>query len=460
MHLGKWMRSARNMQPNRHERSPVSLSSFRMGLLACLCAIVGCKQAGTGGEEPGNAEGGTTLTVWSHHGKPAEWEVIQQLVHTFNARQAETRVNLVEIPEADYDTQVQSAAASRDLPDVLEFDGPLLANYAWKGYLKPLDDILSPSLEADLLPSILKQGRYAGHLYAVAQFDSGLGLFANAEQLSDARVRVPKGIEDAWTVDEFDRALAALAGVEAARGGDGQVLDLKRDYRGEWWTFGFYPILLSAGADLINRDGYETAEGVLNSPQSVAALNQLQQWFIAGRVDPNTDGRAFVDERVAVSWVGHWEYPRYRKALGERLLLLPLPDFGHGPRTGMGSWAWGITRRCQNPDAAMQFLEFLLEPEQIAAITRANGAVPARRSVVESSELYNMGGPLHLYVEQLERIATPRPVTPAYPVITSAFQAALQSIMQGGDVTEALNRAVKIIDADIRQNEGYPTQNP
>ena len=107
----------------------------------------------------------------------------------------------------------------------------------------------------------------------------------------------------------------------------------------------------------------------------------------------------------------------------------------------------------------MTFIEFLLEPEQIAAITEANGAVPARRSVAAASDLYKPGGPLHLYAEQLEHTAVPRPVTPAYPVITSAFQAAMQSIIQGGDVAEALNRAVKVIDEDIRENDGYPTEN-
>jgi multiple sugar transport system substrate-binding protein len=72
------------------------------------------------------------------------------------------------------------------------------------------------------------------------------------------------------------------------------------------------------------------------------------------------------------------------------------------------------------------------------------------------SELYGEGGPLSLFVEQLETIAVPRPVTPAYPTITSAFTQALQNIANGSDIRKELNKAVEEIDRDIEYNDGYP----
>ena len=423
--------------------------------LGLLLLLVTCCNRRSGSEANG-PEARPTITVWAHHGKPEEWKTIQSQVKRFNASQTNVFAQLVEIAEANYDTQVQSAAASKQLPDVLEFDGPMLANYAWKGYLRPLDG-LAAEVRADLLPSLGQQGTYAGKLYAVGTFDSGLGLFANLRLLEQVKARIPTNIASAWTMAEFNELLAKLAAQEKQTGGDGQVLDLKRDYRGEWWTYGFYACLVSAGADLIDRAKYQSAGAVLNSPPAVAALTQMQQWFTAGYVDPNTDGRAFVDGKTAISWVGHWEYPRYRQAIGDLLVLLPLPDFGTGSRTGMGSWAWGVTRECRHPEAALRFIEFLLRPEEIEAIVRANGAVPARRSVIERSELYRAGGPLRLYAEQLNQSAVPRPVTPAYPVITSAFQEVMAKVIEGGDVKSALDGAVKTIDHDIRDNDGYAT---
>jgi multiple sugar transport system substrate-binding protein len=221
-------------------------------LLSLLLLLVTCCRRKTNSEA--NAAGGhSTITVWAHHGKPEEWKTIQEQVKRFNRTQTNVTANLVEIAEANYDTQVQSAAATGHLPDVMEFDGPMLANYAWKGYLKPLGG-LGAEVRTDLLPSIVQQGTYRGRLYAVGAFDSGPGLFADRRLLEQVGARVPTNVAGAWTLVEFNTMLAALAGNEKRSGGDGQVLDLKRDCRGEWWTYGFYASLVSAGADLLDRD--------------------------------------------------------------------------------------------------------------------------------------------------------------------------------------------------------------
>jgi len=143
--------------------------------------------------------------------------------------------------------------------------------------------------------------------------------------------------------------------------------------------------------------------------------------------------------------------------LGDDLLVLPLPDFGKGMRTGQGSWNWGITTSCKQPRAAWRFLEFLLQADEVLAMTRANGAVPATRAAIARSPLYQPGGPLHLYAEQLlGGYSVPRPQTPAYPIISSAFEQAFRDIQNGGDVQAALDRAVAVIDEDIRDNKAYP----
>ena len=424
-------------------------------LISLVLFQAGCGPRDQTGE---NTSGGTVavITVWAHHGKPAEWQTITDQVDRFNRTHQDIRAELIEIAESNYDTQVQSAAADRELPDVLEFDGPMLANYAWKGYLTPIGDELNPSLVTDLIESIKVQGTYADKLYAVGTFDSGLGLYADKSKLEETGARIPGNWQDAWTVDEWNSVLDALAKRESKTGGDGQVLDLKRDYRGEWWTYGFYPVLVSAGGDLIDREDYQSAAGVLTSTESVRALKHIRKWFDNGLVDPNTDGRAFIDRRVALSWVGHWEYPRYRKALGDDLVLLPLPDFGKGSTTGMGSWCWGISRSCSNRAAAITFLEFLLQPEEILAITEANGAVPATNTAIAQSADYQPGGPLHLFAAMLRHCAVPRPRTPAYPVITSAFQQAMLNIITGAPVEEELVQAARIIDRDIEEHDVYP----
>lgn len=420
-----------------------------MRSVAAALAILALACCDTGTE----ADGVATLDVWFHSGQPGERETIEAQVRRFNASQANVQVRLTMLPERSYNAQVQSAAAAGELPDLLEFDGPYLYNYVWQGKLVPLDDLLDRETRADLLPTIVAQGTFGGRLYSVGTFDSGLALYARRSKLEEAGVRIPAAPDAAWSADEFEAALAALA----ARDEDGAVLDLKLNYPGEWLTYAFSPVIQSAGGDLIERERHRTATGVLDGPASRKAMGRVQAWFERGYVDPNVDDAAFLQGRVPLSWVGHWEYPRYAGRFGDDLVLVPLPDFGTGTRTGQGSWSWGVTTSCRHPDRAVRFLEFLLRPEEVLAMAKSNGAVPATRTAIARSPLYQRGGPLRLFVDQLEGgFAVPRPRTPAYPVITSAFQRAFLDIRHGADVGQSLAKAAAVIDQDIEDNRGYP----
>jgi multiple sugar transport system substrate-binding protein len=424
-------------------------SSYWFSLFTPLLLFLGaCSQ-------PPVKEG--TVKVWIHSGQESERKTIEQQVKRFNTTQKTAKVELTFIPEGSYNAQVQAAALSKDLPDVLEFDGPFVYNYVWQQNLIPVDTLISKKTRQDLLPSIIQQGTYKNRLYSVGTFDSGLGLYGHRNQLKAIGVRIPTGNKDAWTVAEFNQVLAALAKKDRDR----QVLDLKLNYRGEWFTYGFSPVLQSAGGDLIGRSKNPSADKNLNSSAAVTAMQQVQSWIQKGFVDPNLDDAAFTQNRVALSWVGHWAYADYAKAAGQDLVVLPLPNFGQGSKTAQGSWNWGVTANCKQPKVAMQFLEFLLQPQEVLAMANANGAVPGTKRAIAQSKLYAKGGPLHLFAAQLlEGQTVPRPQNPGYPVITSAFQEAFANIRNGLEVKTALNKATTTIDLDIQDNQGYPDIRP
>jgi multiple sugar transport system substrate-binding protein len=238
------------------------------------------------------------------------------------------------------------------------------------------------------------------------------------------------------------------------------AIDFKLNYgAGEWQPYGFSPIVQSFGGDLIDRTDYQSADGVLNGPEAVEAMEWFQSLFEDGYANPAPagDDDFFGSKIAALSYVGHWMWGPHSEGLGDDVILLPMPNFGGKAVTGMGSWNWGITSSCENPELAWKFLEYLIEPEQILRMTNANGAVPARKSAIQNSELYAEGGPLNIFVQQLEGgVALERPVTPAYPVVSSAFDEAVRNIIAGADVQSELDNAVEKIDQDIEDNQGYP----
>ncbi len=422
-----------------------------MVLLSMLFSACGSTSSTTAG----SASGPITVQLFFHSGQGAERDALNATLKAFSDRNPDITVDAVQLPEGRYTDQVNLAALAHSLPCLLDFDGPTLYNYTWSGYLLPLDKYVSPEMKADFLPSIINQGMYNHHLYSLGQFDSGLGIYANKQHLSEVRARIPT-IDNPWTLTEFNDILAKLKNVPGVE----YPLDLQMAFGGEWFTYGFSPFVESFGGDLINRSNYQSSSGVLNGPDAVAAMTWFQGLFKQGYSNPfpveNTD---FTSVKSALSWVGHWVYPDYSKALGDNLLVLPAPNLGNGAKTGMGSWNWGITSSCKTPDAAWKVLNFILSPNEIARMTNANGAVPARNSAIAQSKLYAPNGPLQVFVQQLQRgIAEPRPITPAYPTITSAFAVAVANIAAGADVKEELDKAVQKIDQDIEDNQGYPTR--
>ncbi len=402
---------------------------------------------------PATAQDTTEISLWFHSGQGGERDELDNQITAFNEMQDEYEIVPLEVPEGSYNDQVRAAALSGDLPCVLDFDGPFIYSYVFAGDLIPLDDYVTDEILEDTLPSIIAQGTVDDTLYSLGQFDSGLAIWGNRAMLDEAGVRIPEGIDDAWTLEEFNAAMDALAEVVPD---DGYVIDFKFSYTGEWYSYGFGPQMRSFGGDTINRDGYDTAEGVLNGPEAVAWGEWLQNLFDMGYatatpVDPDAD---FTEGRVPLSYAGHWVYNLYQEAIGDDLVLIPQPDFGNGAVTGMGSWNWGITSSCESPDGAWAFIEFLMQPENTASMADANGAVPSRISALEADDRYGEGGDLYIYRQQLEQgVAVPRSQTAVYPTISTAMETAVNAIARGEDVQEVLDSAVDEVDSAIEAME-------
>jgi multiple sugar transport system substrate-binding protein len=287
----------------------------------------------------------------------------------------------------------------------------------------------------------------------VGQFESGLGLWANRRYLRAAGIRIAT-VRKPWTLQEFEAAmqkLSAVPGVEYALN-----LDLSEDST-EFYSYAFAPILQGFGGDLINRTTMASARGVLDGPESVAAMKRFQSWFQRRWAKPADRHSDFEQGKAALSWSGHWFYSNFSQALGRDLVLMPLPDLGTGTKTGMGSWSWAMSSTCPYPAEAWKFLAQLLRVEEILRVTNRNAGMPARRSARERSKLYGKDGPLSVFAQQLDAgHGVPRPQTPAYEIIRNSFRAALLAIVNGADVQTELSKAAARIDREIAANRGYP----
>jgi multiple sugar transport system substrate-binding protein len=391
-----------------------------------------------------------TVTMWHHQAGAPEQKVFQDQLAAFNRSQTQYRVVEQNIPQGSYTTAITSAALSNTLPCLVDMDQPDMPNYAWAGYLQPLD--LPASVTNALIPTAL--GRYNGKVYSASQIDQALAIYGRRSALQKAGVRIATATRP-WTRAEFDTALEKLSKL----GGNYKyAIDLRNFDKGaDWWGYGYSPMLQSFGGDLINRTDFQSAQGVLNGDKAVQFAMWFQSVFAKGYAEKNPAGPAFMAGTVALAYEGSWAAADFKKTFGDDLVIMPPPDFGNGPKIGSGSWGFGISAKCTGAAAtgARAFIAYTLAAKQIADMSNATGAIPVSTAAAALTTNYRAGGQFRAFLDFAARFAVPRPPTPAWPTIKNAFQKSLTDIVNGADVRSSLDSAVQTIDQNIKDNKGY-----
>ena len=392
----------------------------------------------------------TKLSMWYHGaGNEVEAKIINGIVSDFNASQSDWAVELESFPQAAYNDSVVAGALAGNLPDILDVDGPVMPNWAWSGYLQPLQ--IDESKITDFLPGT--KGMWDGKLYSIGLWDAAISMVTRKSILEELGLRTPT-LDQPWTKDEFMDALAKAK----ASGKYEFAFDPGMAWTGEWYPYAFSPFLQSFGGDIIDRTTYKTAEGALNGDAAVAFGEWWQSLFTEGYAqaaqDPADRDSGFANGKYAFSWNGNWAALGTLTAFDDAIFL-PAPDFGHGPKIGAASWQFGVSAKSAHPEGASAFIEFALQDKYLIAFSDGIGLIPPTPASAAASINYKPGGPMEVFYELSAKQALVRPVTPGYVVEAKVFEKALADIANGADVADTLDAAVDEIDADIAKNGNY-----
>ncbi|MCX4426520.1 extracellular solute-binding protein [Streptomyces mirabilis] len=420
-----------------------------VALAAATALVAGCA-TGSGGSASGAS--GNTLTLWTHNaGNSAELDVVKKIIKEFNGSQSKYKVKLQAFPQSDYNNSVVAAASAHKLPCLLDVDGPNVPNWAWGGYLSPIDVSGSQVPLSDQLPSTV--GRYKNKVYGFGFYDVALTYFARKSVLNKFDIRIPT-TDKPWTKDEFNSALTKLK----KSGKFAYPLEMGTGGSGEWWPYAYSPQLESFGGDLIDRDGYKTASGTLDGKNSQEWASWFRSLVTKGYIakksgaDPNKD---FLAGKSAIQWDGSWNAAKNADKLGDDLAIIPPVDFGNGPKIGGASWQWAMSASCSNKAGAQAWLKFSRQTKYFVDYAKATGTLPGTDAAAKQVEGYQPGGKFNVLVQYARKYAVVRPVTPAYPYISTEFQKAAQDILAGADPKNALGQAAKDIDNNLRTNNNY-----
>lgn len=268
---------------------------------------------------------------------------------------------------------------------------------------------------------------YDGQLYAIGATESSVAFYYNKDYLKECGVDTDdldsRTLDNPITWDEMAEIAEKCTTDNYV--GTHIIMD-----HGEGLPYALEPMYISEGKDYISEDGKE-ADGYVNSEEAVKTTSYLADLIAKGyaNIEPITD--EFLNGACATMLGGSWEVATLEANadFDWGVTYYPVSETGTAV-SPCGDWAAAVSKDCENPDAAGEFLQWLMNSENVATYADAIAKPATRNSAYDEEAMADYKeGARALMVEQLNNTAVPRPRTPSYATFSSAYAEAMTNIL-------------------------------
>ena len=407
------------------------MTKSRLSVAALFCLAAGLVWASLA-ERPDPrtvAPPGREEVVFWHFWGGEDRRIVEGVVDRFNNSQDRHFVRAIAMPGNNLDMKLFLAVTGGDPPDLINQDDPIMADWAERGALMPLDEVASAAeveqLAGQLVPAAVRLGSYRGRMYGLCNGLDVRALYYN-KSLLDA-----EGLAPPTTLDELDEVAArtTLADAEGRVTRFGYLPDPRR-----LWAWG-----IVFGGSFFDRDQRRVTA---DSERVVAALEWMASYrdrYGAAQVaafrqgDQSLPGKTFplLAGRYAMVMDGQWRVRDIVAAQAEQLRAgEPVTEYGVCPlpppvsgRSDAG-WVNGnfflVPRGARNSAGAWEFMKFWIgvgEHRGNAAETCvAGGWIPVLPSVAAEPVFQQYLDEQPLFAEFVRLSAQPDQVpTPVIP---------------------------------------------
>lgn len=425
-------------------------------------AAVGAGLAGSGllagcGDDGGSSSsgggGGPATIRFAFWGSDDRVKRFQEAVDLFHTEHSTIRVE-PEFGAIDaIETKTTVAMAGGNLPDVFWIVGPLLPQLGRDGHLVDLSTVIGNGIDGDgFEDALLLSGQVDGVQYALPHGLQSIGLFANQRLLDEAGIEARK-YPESFTWDEYADVCRQI---RAANGDQFYGTD-EPTYAGAPHFFRAWA--RQRGENLYNDDGdlgftEDTLRAWLEYWQELRDSGAAVPPALALEQNPFFEGAPMIRGLSAFHMRNSNQLLELQGLSEDDLTLMPCPGNGGDGTASIGidPNILGISADSSNQEAAVEFVNFLLNDPKRAEVIGTTIGAPATQAMREHI-LPTLSEPEAEFIEYIdfEASAPIDPIPPA-PDTAGAFQEGMNLAMEElayGRIS--IDDAVGRVFGDLRQ---------
>lgn len=403
----------------------------------------------------------TTLTI-TWWGSQNRHDRTIEVIELFEEQNPDVNIEYEFSGWSDYWTRVNTQAAGGNVACVMQQDYAYLTEWASRGLLMPLDDMVeSGAIDAsNISESILNSGRVDGNLYGISLGMNSQAYIIDADAFEAAGLELPAWD---WTWADFEEISNQLH----------EESGIWSIAYGPWDDNNLKSLLISSGQWLFNEDG--TGLGIEDPSVLIEHLERIKRLMDSGAIPtmeeqadvaaPGLEGSPIVDGREAIRYQWSNQVVALYTAAGEdrNFVLYPVPRVEDGvtPNYLKPSMFFSITADCETPEEAAAFIDFVTNSTEANDILFGERGVPVSSVIRDylADQVDPISAQVFEFIAKISEIA--QPVPPPDPagwsdvnnnVLTPQFVEpvlfGMMSAAEGYDIFESESNNI------LRQNEG------
>jgi multiple sugar transport system substrate-binding protein len=386
-------------------------------------AMAGCGSSGSGAGKQVPASATQTIE-FATQGLGSEGTATTAAVKAFERANPKIHVHILPLsPTSDVALEQlqQRFIAGSSTPDVITSDVTWPATFARSGWLANLSGFHPDT--GEFFPGQMASGEYQGKVYGIPWFINAEGIYYRTDLIKTPPTTPSQLVSDAQSAMKSDHSLKEGLAFEGDK------------YEGAVTAFQSFggQIGLSHLGD-INTQANSTALSFMSdaihkykiAPQAVSTWEEsnVQDAWLSGQTP------------FALNWPYIFQLSEQKgSAVAGKTGWIPFPSTSGSPQASLGGDDLAINAHSTHQAAAWKLIQFLTSDS--TQITRAisAGDPPSVQSAY-SATLFAKA-PYYKQEQAVFKYATPRPVTPVYPQISSELQTMISSVLSGQQAPSA-----------------------